>query len=47
MSDERALLLRTAELAANYLDETGILRTERAPKDGDAGQLGLFGDDDD
>jgi transcriptional repressor NrdR len=34
-------------LAANYLDETGILRTERSERDADAGQLGLFGDDDD
>ena len=33
-------------LAANYLDETGILRTDRPTASGDAGQLGLFGDDD-
>jgi transcriptional repressor NrdR len=34
-------------LAANYLDETGILRTERAADAADAGQLGLFRDDED
>lgn len=34
-------------LAANYLDEAGILRTGRAEPPGDPGQLGLFGDDDD
>jgi transcriptional repressor NrdR len=34
-------------LAANYLDETGILRTDRVERAEDAGQLGLFGDDDD
>lgn len=30
-------------LAANYLDESGLLRLDRAPRDaGDDGQLGLF-----
>lgn len=33
-------------LAANYLDEAGVLRTDREPAAADAGQLGLFGEED-